>query len=477
MMLLFKIINKKNFKLPTDLRISRSRFMIYPRKLKNPGVIKIFLIAFKMHFDAIFILIIYAFITLDGFYASDLVIMRNKRSKSNKMIKINNIKPLDNAKTSFKGYKSAIRGKLREIFASQYPNITFNLRAYEIENLPSGIHSHDTEKWSKSDLLQINEMIPYIRFVPRKTVIKADYSVKEVRNSLREMECLTSFTLREDYLKEDIMDMMFERFRLETGRLSATKIDWGLLDRRQVPKKYKNVPLKSATVNSSLIFKNPEIIDNIHFYRTSNNDTNIDDSETDNGDNENVSSVACSSSLDSQETKFTHQPNNHADFGDEDGLEIDGIFAKYMDSLDFEGDNSDFETFLFSNDSKIGLDTTDFSSFDSKPDHNDLINLADAVELGVSVTKKYVHDILLTRYREETGEANAFRIKWSELDRRDIPAKYKGAILDSNTIKLRSIFRNPEIIDNIHFYKPKGSENRQRKRKLESDSIFSDYGI
>lgn len=429
-----------------------------------------FLMAFKMHFDAIFVLVICTFITLDGLYASDLAFSRNKRSKSSKMIKINVIKPLDNAKTSFKVYKSAIRRKLREIFASQYPNITYNLRAYEIENLPSGIHSHDTEKWTKNDLRQVNEMIPFIRFIPRKTVIKAVYPVKAVRNSLREMECLTSVTLREDYLKEDIMGMLFERFKLETGRPSATKIDWGLLDRRQVPKKYKNVPLKSATVNNSLIFKNPEIIDNIHFSRISNNDINIEDSETDNEDNKNVSNVACSSILDGQETKFPLQLNDYADFGGEDGFEIDGLFDKYRDIFDFDGDNSDFEPFLFSNDSKIGLDTTDLSSLDSKPGHYESMNLADAVESGVSVTKKYVHDILLARYREETGEANAFRIKWPELDRRDIPAKYKGIILDSNNIKLRSIFRNPEIIDNIHFYK----DNGKLKRKLEGDLISDD---
>ena len=431
-----------------------------------------FLMAFKMHFDAIFVLAICTFITLDSLYASDLAISRNKRSKSNKMIKINVIKPLDNAKTPFKVYKSAIRKKLREIFASQYPNITYNLRSYEIENLPSGIHSHDTEKWTKNDLIQVNEMIPLIRFIPRKTVIKAVYPVKEVRNSLREMECLTSFTLREDYLKEDKMDMLFERFRLETGRPAATKIDWGLLDRRQVPKKYINVPLKSATVNSSLIFKNPEIIDNIHFYRISNNDTNIDDNETDDVNEEKVSS-ACSSILDGKETKVPHKLNHHSDVGDNDEFEIDGILDKYLGNSDFEGDNSDFESFLFLNDSLIGQDSNKFSSLDSKLGHNESMNLADVVVSGVSVTKKYVHDILLARYREETGEANAFRIKWSELDRRDIPAKYKRIILDSNNIKLRNIFRNPEIIDNIHFYK----DNGKLKRKLESDLISDDVVV
>ena len=122
--------------------------MIYPGNSTNPGLIKCFdglqdalwrdLCIGHMH--------VYYFGWFVCFWSR---FSRNKRSKSSKMIKINVIKPLDNAKTSFKVYKSAIRRKLREIFASQYPNITYNLRAYEIENLPSGIHSHDTEKWTK----------------------------------------------------------------------------------------------------------------------------------------------------------------------------------------------------------------------------------------------------------------------------------------------------------------------------------------
>ena len=73
-------------------------------------------------------------------------------------------------------------------------------------------------------------------------------------------------------------------------------------------------------------------------------------------------------------------------------------------------------------------------------------------------TKKYVHDILLARYRRRNYEANAFRVKWPELDRRDIPAKYKGIILDSNNIKLRvfsgtlkllTIFTSTKIMVNL----------------------------
>ena len=404
------------------------------------------------------LMILYASVIFDGFYASELVISRNhQQSQQQEMTKINNIEPVDNLKTPSKLYKSAIRAKLREIFASQYPRFDYSLRAYEIENWPPGIHSYDTEKWSKSDLIQINEMIPYIRFVPRKTFIEADYNIKKLRYSLRDMECLTSATLNYDYLKPKMMKMIFERFRLETGRPFATRIDWDLLDRSQIPEKYNYVPLKSETVSNQLIYKNPEIINNIHFYRTSNND-----SERDNVNNENVSSVACSSILENKETTFPlpHQLEDvNSGSGHEDELEIDSLFDNYLDG-------SDFFEILYS-DSAIVLPNTDYLSIYSKS--NESMNLNNPVESDCSVTMKDVHKILLERYREETGEPNAPKIKWKKLDRSSIPAKYNEVILNGDSIRLTSIYRNPEIIDNIHFYRLKISEKRQRKRKLEDD--------
>ena len=100
------------------------------------------------------------------------------------------------------------------------------------------------------------------------------------------MECLTSATLKKDYNKAAMMAMLFERFKLETGQPSAAKIDWQMLDRRPIPKKYENVRLNSATVSNKLIYKNPEIIDNIHFHLYSNINAD-DDNDSDAKENEN----------------------------------------------------------------------------------------------------------------------------------------------------------------------------------------------
>ena len=142
--------------------------------------------------------------------------------------------PVVNAKCLSKNtLRSAIRRKLREIFSSQYPESKFCLRGYSIENWPLGINSHDSCKWNKADLLIINEVIPYIRFIPRNTAIKTEYQ-KNIRHSLREIECLTSATLKMDYNKAAMMAMLFERFKLETGQPSASKSIWKMLNRSQI---------------------------------------------------------------------------------------------------------------------------------------------------------------------------------------------------------------------------------------------------
>lgn len=99
------------------------------------------------------------------------------------------------------------------------------------------------------------------------------------------------------------------------------------------------------------------------------------------------------------------------------------------------------------------------------------------IELDESMTYEETHDILVMRYREESGEKDAFRINWKLLDRRDIPAKYKDLKIYSRTLVLRVIYKNPEIINNIHFFKAAEIETFGRKRKCESDSCSNDSDV
>ena len=76
---------------------------------------------------------------------------------------------------------------------------------------------------------------------------------------------------------------------------------------------------------------------------------------------------------------------------------------------------------------------------------------------------------ILTRYRKETGESSAIRINWFRIDRRDIPDKYKDIKINSFTMNLMALYKNPEIVSNIHFFKASEVEYFRRKRKIGSD--------
>lgn len=501
--------------------------------------------------------LIYAIVTFDGFYASRLVTSKQKKeSNFRKLPMLNTVKPVRHAESLDRDeIRSAVRQKLREVFASQYPDENFCLRAYDIENWPQGIDSHVSRPWTKKDMLKINERIPYIRFVPSKTVIKAEYPIKALRHSLRKMKCLTNAILREDYYKDEMMEVISDRFKLETGQPSPTKIDWRLLDKSQIPKKYNSVPLNSATVSNKLVYKNPEIIDNIHFYpptRTNDNDTDVietDDSDgddtvdtedndfkdgVDEADDDDNASSTCLQGLD--------DVSNVDEFDIDDAL---AIFDKCPDTGIVSCENNTLGENI-----NMGLESTDFVPSNSEPKHDvsmnfttvenprkilknelqnifnsqhpdevlklrnyDVINwpegirmlneknwslkeiekirenmhkfifvkrtsvLTKAMELGIdrlgdlndildnSMTFQSSYEFILKRYREETGLSSALRIKWDLLDRRDLPLKYHGIVINSDTINMKNIFKNPEIVNNIHFFK----NNQRRKRKYKSD--------
>ena len=87
--------------------------------------------------------------------------------------------------------------------------------------------------------------------------------------------------------------------------------------------------------------------------------------------------------------------------------------------------------------------------------------------LDNSMTYEGTYEILLNRFRHETGQSGAVTINWSLLDRRDIPAKYDGLVFSKFNLSLQSLYKNPEIVSNIHFFNPNGLEKVSHKRKIE----------
>ena len=210
----------------------------------------------------------FAIFTFNCLKAADISNDGIESTKQQENAKMNNVEPVVNAEClDFKVLRSAVRAKLHEIFESQYPSGKLKLRAYDIENWPSEIDKINPKNWLKADLVRMNERIPFYKFVLREKIPEAQYSDKELRKTLKGMNCLKSATLRDDYNLSTTRSLIFDRFKEESGKVDAKKIDWRYLDRRQVPEKYDNVPLNGASTSQMLVYKNPEIIDNIHFYK------------------------------------------------------------------------------------------------------------------------------------------------------------------------------------------------------------------
>ena len=208
--------------------------------------------------------LLYVIITLDCIHAAELT------NCGFEMMRVNTVEPVSNdIENSFKMpyFLTAVRLKLREIFANQHPNIKINFRDFYIENWPVGIDPFSSCMWTKSELRLINERIPYIRFVPMKPIVEADYPGKHLRRKLEKMECLKNVVLKKENFKKEMMAILLARYKMESDQPYAKQIRMNLLDRRNIPAKYNDVTLNSASVSHQLIFKNPEIIDNIHFYR------------------------------------------------------------------------------------------------------------------------------------------------------------------------------------------------------------------
>lgn len=82
-----------------------------------------------------------------------------------------------------------------------------------------------------------------------------------------------------------------------------------------------------------------------------------------------------------------------------------------------------------------------------------------------------VHNLLLERFRQETGKPNAKNINYSLIDPKLIPEEYKDYVINSETIRNVWLFRDEILINNIHFL----NEDRMadfQKNKKGPESIF-----
>ena len=350
---------------------------------------------------------------------------------------------------------------------------------------------------------------------PCLTRAQSDMAQKQcltkTQSDLELMPCLIDAVLDETLTLSKAYILLIKQFKGESGIPEALYINWSLLDRSAVPEKYSQVPLNSLTILCPLIHQNREIIENIHFKHSSSlNPLNADVITTKRKRNVPVMNPVSPeisepapivpqpdldslvpSTIDNQPKIDSNKPlmfrNNRPNIsssskkircakrnvqtlkyelkilfhsqhsGKYDLKKYDilnwprdlDMHAAYWTKKEVEIIRSNFHKFLFVlrplEDEGFGFDTLEnIPRFDWKP--------------------QYVHARILERFRQEAGDSEASYVRWNLLDRSQLPAKYNDIVFCSDTFRRCDIFRNQEIIDNLHFYK---SYRAAKKLKLE----------
>ena len=358
----------------------------------------------------------------------------------------------------FLSRRRIIATKLQEIFNLQFPNKRLSLRKYDVINWPEGVYMFK-DHWDDQELGKINEKLPFLQFVRRPVTISIE----------KEFGIDNIPIPKEDYfdpelLQVNVLKLLFSRFKEETGLHSALRINWDLVDLSRMPKQYENVPINSRTITLVKIRSNREMIDNIHF--------------------KNVSGKRKSLLMEHEpvkrakvESDESSGKSTHCSCDSRIGVKKRMLIVKSKLKEAFM-EQKPFAKFNLRNENILnwpeGIDL--FSHFWT---HSEMDRIEDALtdlvfqsrekrfsyeeQLGIDHLgdlrdilvpdwdRKSTYHRLLIRYREETGEPDARFIKWDRLDRKAIPSKYDGIVINAKTMSMRNFFKNPEIVENIHF--------------------------
>ena len=161
----------------------------------------------------------------------------------------------------FHEQQKMVKSELIAIFNAQHPNEVFNMRNYKVLNWPEGLDIVP-KNWRKSDIKRIRENIHTFVFEKLSaTISKASQYGLDALGDLDDI-------LIQSWTRDEIYRVLLERFREETGNPQAFKIDWHLLDRRLIPSRYDGIEINGITKQLSQVYKNPEIINNIHFFKS-----------------------------------------------------------------------------------------------------------------------------------------------------------------------------------------------------------------
>ena len=282
---------------------------------------------------------------------------------------------------------------------------------------------------------------------------------------------------------EGTYETLLNRFRQESGQSSAVKINWSLLDRRDIPAKYHGLVFQKFEMSLQSLYKNPEIVNNIHFFESNElkkvshkrkseeleignhsedvnwptsesfkkncarvlyNDYDFDDIFFNSDEN-----IKSDQIIKSTDILGSYSPIN---VNDTRKVIINGlrrVFKAQHPNSRFRWQNYR----IYNWPEGVAKDRICWTMQDMQKIKENIRNFVfeEKNSLDETMTKEGVQEILLARYRQETGDSDASKIFCDKIDRRFIPAKYDGIIFNSKVIKLASIYRNAEIVDNIHF--------------------------
>lgn len=138
--------------------------------------------------------------------------------------------------------KNDIKRKIKE----QLPNVSsYSLRNFEIQNWPKEVDPL-ANYWTRNEIEMIKYKFNDLIFIYRpKPGLILEKRIQEVKDG-------------------SIFAELLKRFKVESGFSNANFIEWGMVDRSQLPEEHQNIKLNIKIVDMAVSYG---FLENLHFYK------------------------------------------------------------------------------------------------------------------------------------------------------------------------------------------------------------------
>ena len=154
-----------------------------------------------------------------------------------------------------------IKSELKRLFLNQQPGHSWNLKWFDVLNWPESINIFE-KFWSNDQLDIIQENLDKFKFVKRESKKSAldQYGLATEAHSNPNI-------MKSEWTHSFVLERILQRYREESGDLDALNVRWKHLDRSSIPSMYRDVIINTVSMSTPILFKNADIVDNIHFFR------------------------------------------------------------------------------------------------------------------------------------------------------------------------------------------------------------------